>query len=595
MENLPSDNPRDSHVPVVVAESRYVNPIESQLCPQYQDSSSQSYTANPSWSQDPLSLADPGNYDLCSLDYLDFDSFVSSGFVSGSNDLVQTSTAFGPAEQYDQNAGNDFRPDSIQNYSNVSEWIEGAYQPTSACSYCLQNRLQCLVLRTDPANPNPVTSCASCVALFRECSMARGSKRLPAEFETMAPGMGQLHGVIEENDNGMPLFVSVAERAESAGVTNTGKPMSRRSIRPLKEWMLANQDYPFPSHEDKSLLESQTGLTKVQINNWFANERRRQKRRQATMSPLPSTQARRLSDTDGQLLAMDPMERWENSPPESEPVQLSMVAKAAEALDLPHPQGQGYGGCFSSYSGASRNPTASVTSYDTGLSDTSNGSSTSAWSDRSHRLVEKRKRRSRRRSARPETTTATAVDARCIYQCTFCGEGFSKSYDWQRHEQSLHLPMERWVCSPTGPLMTWPQDEDSPRCLFCQERSPTTEHLATHDAEACLERPAAERTFSRKDHLRQHLKKYHGCLNPSSLDWLLDSWKVENPNFRSRCGFCGRWFAAWKERATHLSWHFQQGARMTEWTGHYGFDEESQKLLTGVVVDLNINPALETG
>jgi hypothetical protein len=84
-----------------------------------------------------------------------------------------------------------------QNMSNVTQWLDGAYCPPQPCSYCRKHRLQCLIIRTTPANPNPVTSCSSCVALFRECSLARGEKRQPSRFETLSPVMGHLHGVTE--------------------------------------------------------------------------------------------------------------------------------------------------------------------------------------------------------------------------------------------------------------------------------------------------------------------------------------------------------------------------------------------------------------
>ncbi|KAH8585771.1 hypothetical protein B0O99DRAFT_530038 [Bisporella sp. PMI_857] len=465
-------------------------------------------------------------------------------------------------------------PHINQDLGNFSQWIEGAYIPSSPCLYCLQHRLQCLVLRTDPVNPNPVTSCASCVALFRECSMAQGSKRLPSEFETTIPVMGQLHGVIEESGERIAGWGGTGEPA------NTRKQISRRSIRPLKDWLSAHQDDPFPSHEEKLLLELQSGLTKVQISNWFANARRRQKGITVTMPPLPIIRNRQLSDTDGRLLAMNPMERWANSPPESEPAQSSMVAKAAGSLPLANSQGLEYGSYILPYSGASGPATSSVKSFGTDSSDNSNNSSMSAWSEASHYSFKKRKQRARRRSARPKTKINATEDNGCVYECTFCSESFSLRYDWQRHEQSIHLPMERWICSPDSLLVPLPINGNSLVCMFCQESSPTAEHLATHDAEACLERPPEGRTFTRKDHLRQHLRKYHGCQSPSSLDWILDSWKVENMNFRSRCGFCGTWFSAWKQRSAHLASHFQRGARMSEWSGDHGFDEESQRLLT---------------
>jgi hypothetical protein len=84
------------------------------------------------------------------------------------------------------------------NFNNVAEWLDGAYRPPKPCDHCRRHRLQCLILRRTPDNPNPVPSCSSCVGLFRPCSFGRGEKRQASRFETLAPVMGHLHGLPEE-------------------------------------------------------------------------------------------------------------------------------------------------------------------------------------------------------------------------------------------------------------------------------------------------------------------------------------------------------------------------------------------------------------
>lgn len=83
---------------------------------------------------------------------------------------------------------------------NVSQWLEGSYRPSVPCDHCRKYRLQCLIIRTTEANPNPTMACSSCVALFRECSLARGEKRHPSQFETQFPVLGHLHGLPEIED-----------------------------------------------------------------------------------------------------------------------------------------------------------------------------------------------------------------------------------------------------------------------------------------------------------------------------------------------------------------------------------------------------------
>jgi len=43
----------------------------------------------------------------------------------------------------------------------------------------------------------------------------------------------------------------------------------------LKQWLFQHSSRPYPTEDEKSILIHQTGLTLVQINNWFSNARRR--------------------------------------------------------------------------------------------------------------------------------------------------------------------------------------------------------------------------------------------------------------------------------------------------------------------------------
>lgn len=42
-----------------------------------------------------------------------------------------------------------------------------------------------------------------------------------------------------------------------------------------KEWLLAHTEDPYPTPDEKKQLQELTGLTKVQIRNWFTNVRKR--------------------------------------------------------------------------------------------------------------------------------------------------------------------------------------------------------------------------------------------------------------------------------------------------------------------------------
>lgn len=53
------------------------------------------------------------------------------------------------------------------------------------------------------------------------------------------------------------------------------KRIPEKSIHLLQEWILTHWYHPYPSDEEKEILCSQTGLTLMQLNNWFTNSRRR--------------------------------------------------------------------------------------------------------------------------------------------------------------------------------------------------------------------------------------------------------------------------------------------------------------------------------
>lgn len=51
--------------------------------------------------------------------------------------------------------------------------------------------------------------------------------------------------------------------------------LPRETIKILNEWILRNMDNPYPNHSQKRILLDRTGLSNVQLSNWFINKRRR--------------------------------------------------------------------------------------------------------------------------------------------------------------------------------------------------------------------------------------------------------------------------------------------------------------------------------
>ena len=483
-----------------------------------------------------------------------------------------------------------------EDFTNVSLWLNGAYQPPVPCSYCRQNRLQCLIIQTTPANPNPVTSCSSCVALFRECSLARGEKRQPAGFETVTPVLGHLHGVTEQVDERLRADSQVQRLDDSAqcdephgvqsvfgshGNINNKRQFSRKGAKMLRHWFYQHQEWPYPTHEQKAELARDTGLTKKQVSDWFTNARRRQKQTLQSSRPVQVFRSGSPMPTDG-LAFMTPLERWQHSPPEDEPVSESVIESAIDSAPVDSSQSS----WNTSNDGEDifqNNGIDDFTSISSAGSRFSHASSDSiAWSYQSGESLpfqlltntasnRSRKKRAHRRSLQNERR----------YQCTFCIDTFNTKYDWSRHERSVHLSLESWICTPKlAETLQTGHDEPSSSCKFCSLSSPPPSHMEAHEFDICATRPQTGRTFSRKDHLRQHLRKFHHCTRLPNVDVC----RFELNNVRSHCGFCGLVLETWSARTDHLAKHFKGGSRMAQWVGDWGLEPSMLTVLRDAVV-----------
>ncbi|KAJ5458590.1 hypothetical protein N7475_009978 [Penicillium sp. IBT 31633x] len=191
--------------------------------------------------------------------------------------------------------------------------------------------------------------------------------------------------------------------------------------------------------------------------------------------------------------------------------------------------------------------------------------------------MDRKERRRRRKPSVPANTLAhsKAKSAR-PFQCTFCTDSFPAKYDWQRHEKSMHLILDKWTCSPHGGSI---EENGIPLCVFCLAANPDGEHLETHNFISCQEKTVQERTFYRKDHLNQHLRLMHNAKFLPSME----KWQSSITDIKSRCGFCGSIFQTWKDRVDHLAGHFKNGASMAQWQGDWGFDPQIQARIENAI------------
>lgn len=420
-------------------------------------------------------------------------------------------------------------------------------------------------------------------------------------------GIGQGGSLLEPISTSLPDTAHDASAASSSAIpANSLEPESKppvdqspsasrftsSTIRTLRSWFLKHDEHPYPNSRQIETLQNQTNLTKKQITNWFANARRRYRTRpqrysspflgdvnaaletpvSAAITPLEIPPRR---PTPAPFGSMNPLQRWQNSPPEDEAAAINDISRALNASGELVPSNR-------SHSAVSSGNASSVDSGGTSRSSRSRGywSDSSAFSQAlqksaqdSNRQKLKVRRRRHPTSQRNYRNRLVLVGTVHTFQCTFCTETFKSKYDWQRHEKSLHVSFEKWICSPNGPVVP---GEKGLTCAYCGQPDPDPTHLDGHHDIECSERPLKDRTFYRKDHLRQHLKLVHDC---KYIDSIMQEWQVTKQDIKSRCGFCGADIATWTDRVNHLASHFKAGSTMADWKGDWGFESHINEII----------------
>ena len=126
--------------------------------------------------------------------------------------------------------------------------------------------------------------------LIREQGVEKGSKRRPYTKEVTDKLKKWL---LEHSTNPYPTEVENIQLANDTGLSNvqvncwfknarrnekkinTGQPnLPARAKNVLETWMLDNQHNPFPTEDQKMLFVEDTGMSLAQINDWFTNSRR---------------------------------------------------------------------------------------------------------------------------------------------------------------------------------------------------------------------------------------------------------------------------------------------------------------------------------
>ncbi|KAI5257365.1 hypothetical protein E4T42_01102 [Aureobasidium subglaciale] len=536
-------------------------------------------------------------------EFFDFQNAVSDG------SSMQTSSAIADPDHIshtynDNNDNNEATLTIFENeaaeaadYSNFSRWIPRFIQPDGPCTYCRDRKLNCYL------SYGKVT-CTACDTLFRPCSFVKPHSHAAPEVPEGESSMGfvdTLHPVIEDCCQEQGKLTGVRS-LKSMPDKKSSSRFSKAALKVLRGWLDEHQANPYPTEDEKEQLSRTTGLRVPQINTWLANARRRGKAGvknkaamdgllQSTTTSLPPTAAIGIPGATeieiNKWSDMNPLERWKHSPPQNEPAPFNAIADALDRKDLPDyaeesssPSTFGWQGLGSSRddSRSSNRRAASVTSLEKSTSNSA--ASSAAWSGSRDSWgsyssfgssLNGRKERRRRRKM-PGTTLKKPSNDKSLQKERLY------QYDWVRHEKTLHLSLEKWICCPLGPE-TLDSASGQTICAYCCELEPTKDHIESHNHRQCLDKGFQGRTFYRKDHLRQHLRLVH----ESKLLPHMEAWKTSLTNVNSKCGFCYQRFTVWSERNDHLAIHFKNGAKMSEWKGCRGLDPAVAALVTSAM------------
>lgn len=456
------------------------------------------------------------------------------------------------------------------------------FRAEQPCDFCRRMGLDCFVAKRGVMQ----NGCTCCISLYRECSFTHA--KVPGKFlQTLHPVSENAYiptgGLTGKRALKSVSYGGFGDDSEPRSRKSSTTRFSRNALNVLKGWLRDNNNNPYPTETEKDELKNNTGLTRTQIANWLANARRRGKVRPASGSGSSAPGAVNIPGQDPtDLSLMTPIERWKHSPPENEPATIGDIARALanppfdpsrqhRPSQSSHVRAHRPGSTNESSHASSdhKRYTASGSSLDSSHSSLSDLSFASAFSHRSSLSFGSmdRKERRRRRKASVPVNTFNHQKARAVrpFQCTFCTDSFAAKYDWQRHEKSMHLILDKWTCSPHGGVT---EENGTLRCVFCFAINPDKVHLETHNYLNCQEKSIQERTFYRKDHLNQHLRLMHNA----KFQPCMEIWQSSITNIKSRCGFCASVLHTWKDRVDHLAGHFKNGANMSQWHGDWGFE-----------------------
>lgn len=352
-----------------------------------------------------------------------------------------------------------------------------------------------------------------------------------------------------------PALHEVGEKTD-IGIETPFSRITRKTFDPaqvsiLNTWLEGHLDDPYPSREEKQEFMEKTSLDRKQIDTWFCNVRKRHPALSSHLSPSVSngSESSLQYDDRGRGSEYSPSS-WRESSCDSVQTTFSTISECLL-----------YG---ASKRGRKRR-------YSTGVSAVLHSKRSKALS-----------------------SGAPGEKQYPRFQCTLCGINLS-SKSWKRHEETKHLPQVVWTCMATGPVIETIDavtGQLKRTCGFCFD-DVERDCLRLHRIQECLSRPSEQRTFFRKEHLRQHFRNFHPAAKLN--DEVAERWK-SRPSYSSwvwQCGFCGETLTDWNARARHISRHFLDGLTMESWCDMR--PEESTSTAPNVQADSHVDELVRNG
>jgi hypothetical protein len=117
----------------------------------------------------------------------------------------------------------------------------------------------------------------------------------------------------------------------------------------------------------------------------------------------------------------------------------------------------------------------------------------------------------------------TDLEVKKRYFCTACNKGFARKYDWKVHEQRYHEQQFQYPC------------------------------------------PDCNQILYAETHFRSHHRDAHGCAQCTHAKEVTKEVDPRRRRTAWGCGFCGTLLDDWEKRCDHISGHYDEGMKRSDW------------------------------